>query len=254
MPKPCSVCTHKERGTIDLRLALPTVNLAQLEREYGVGRDSLRRHKERHVPELLRTWSRSAAMPDPGKIMAELQHLYERALDSLARAEAGVLIGLDEDGYERRRVSPTAIQGAIREARATLESIAKLAARETETERVEQISAPELSHAIAKALESAARRAARGMHDAIEDAQVVEDAIASAGTPGPSPATAPQLPPGGSPPPQTEPSPNPLSEMSNPIANESSPVEAVSTSEKLDEVGNSAETAGVSTSEGGTSR
>lgn len=135
MPTPCQACAHGDRSAIDLKLTTPGANVSALAREYGISRRSLTRHQG-HVAEILRTFAEEDLEYSAGTIRAEHRKLYLRTLAALDKAEAGVLSHVDGDGTAHYKVSQTAIAAFIREARAGLDSMHKVGARETETVEV----------------------------------------------------------------------------------------------------------------------
>lgn len=127
MGKPCSVCTHSERAKIDVDLSRQVVNLSQIGRLYGLGHDAVRNHRLRHLPEFLPAFQAAADALPLTAVQAEAQRLYLISLDALARAEAGTLIEVGEDGTEHRKVSSTAVAAMMRECRQALGMLAGLA-------------------------------------------------------------------------------------------------------------------------------
>ncbi len=107
MPRPCSVCRHPERRSIDLALieAEPFRNLAK---RYGLSSTALYRHREAHLSARLA----KAYEAEAGTLLDQVSALQERAMSILAKAEA------DRD--------LRAALAAIREARGNLELLAKL--------------------------------------------------------------------------------------------------------------------------------
>lgn len=153
MPQPCSVCAHLERGSIDQRLSLQVCNMAQVARDYGLGKDAVRSHRDKHLPQFLPAFKASAAALTLGTLQAESMRLYEITLDALARAEAGVLVDVTKDGVPVVEVSMTSIARFIKEARQGLGLIAKLSADAgEENARPEGIPNGELSARISEAL------------------------------------------------------------------------------------------------------
>ena len=136
MPRPCAVCAHVERAEIDRRLSMQVCNLSELARTAGVPRKSLVAHRERHLPLFLPAFQASADALTLGELQGEARRLYMTTLDALARAEAGVLGKVkakdsetgEEYWYETQVVSHTAIARMIREARAGLDQLTRLAA------------------------------------------------------------------------------------------------------------------------------
>ncbi len=178
MPTPCSVCAHLERASIDERLSLQVVNVAAVARSYGLGKDAMRTHRLRHLPQFLPAFKASAAALTLGSLQAEAQRLYEVTLDALARAEAGVLTDVDRDGKPVREVSMGAIARFIKEARQGLGLLAKLSADAgIESERPAGIADGELSARISAALLGTMERA-RGGPTHINDAREIDTLIA----------------------------------------------------------------------------
>jgi hypothetical protein len=177
MPAPCQVCSHRDRAEVDLRLLAPRVNQSQLAREYGLKRDALRRHLREHLSrERKLIYSATADLPSLGELHGEYLRLYSAALDNLARAESGVLIDLDDKGNEHRRVSPSSISRAIREARTTVDRIVSLAADAGERDsRPVGVVDGELSARIGEQLKRViARSAVTATPASIEQATIVD--------------------------------------------------------------------------------
>lgn len=189
MGKPCSVCAHSQRGEIDRRLAWQVVNLSQLATAFGLKRDALRRHRERHLPGFLPAFAAEAAGLSVDTLNAEAQRLYHVTLDALAQAEQGVLTNIEKnaagDVVESRRVSSSAVARLIREARAGLDLLTKLAASGEVAPAVQE-------HGRDAALEArllaALDRVTQRSLPAVVDAEVVGEAP---DTPGPSPGATP---------------------------------------------------------------
>ncbi len=163
MPRPCSACSHEHRTDLDRRLLAPGANVSALAREYGMSRVSLKRH-EAHVADLVRRFHDEDLEYSAGSLRAEHRKLYERTLRALDQAESGVLSHVGKDGEAHYKVSQSAIAAFIREARAGLDSMAKVGARETET--VEVVVNRALDDRIVAALErNRARREGRGVEE-----------------------------------------------------------------------------------------
>jgi hypothetical protein len=128
MPKPCAVCAHIKRAEIDERLARQVVNIAALAREFDVGRRSVERHRDRHLPDFLRAFAGRAQPLDYTAIQAEAERLYLVTLDALGKAESGVLVRIDADGTQHYKQSLSTIARLVKEARSGLDQLAKLAA------------------------------------------------------------------------------------------------------------------------------
>lgn len=185
MPTACRVCAHPLRSEIDKRLAMQVVNVRQLAREYGIGKDSMARHREKHLPGFLAALQARAQVLDLDQLQAEYQRLYLTALDALAQAEYGTLVRLDDDGTEHRAISSTAVARLLREARAGLDSMARLAVAGAGAGGSSPTAStnPALDDAIAAALERVASRSQ--LSAGVVDAEVVEgDASAEGGAAG----------------------------------------------------------------------
>jgi hypothetical protein len=158
----CTVCAHKKRAEIDMRLAVQVVNLSALGKEYGVKRDAVRRHRDRHLPHFLPAFAAQAAQLEPGTIAAEAQRLYLTALDNLARAEAGVTVKVthNDDGTttETHKVNSGAVARMIREARMGLDLLHKLSVASGASNAAPAGVDRELDERIATALERVASR------------------------------------------------------------------------------------------------
>ena len=53
MPRPCAVCDHPERDSIDAAIVAGQ-SIRGIARRYGVSKDSVSRHAQNHLPETLR--------------------------------------------------------------------------------------------------------------------------------------------------------------------------------------------------------
>jgi hypothetical protein len=175
MPKPCSVCAHNRRAEIDGKLAQQVVNLSAVGRDYGLKRDALRAHRSKHIPSFLPMLIGRAEVPSVDALAAEAERLYAVSLDALARAEAGVLVQIDDDGTEVRKVSSTAIARMIREARGSLDLLVKLStAGATSANSGDRGGDAALGARIEQALDKVMQRAI-GQADDVIDVEVVAD-------------------------------------------------------------------------------
>ena len=111
MVHPCTVCRHPEREAVD-RLLVAGRSNRSVARLHGLGREAVRNHRARHVPETLARARDAREEAHADDLLGQVCHLRDRALDILRRAEAA-------------RDHRTAL-AAIREARATVELLAKL--------------------------------------------------------------------------------------------------------------------------------
>ncbi len=113
MPRPCSVCTSPDALAID-RALIDGDTLRNTAKRYGVSEDSLRRHKRNgHIVEAAkRELNADDELPDGDTILNRVQNLERRAMSILNQAERAGSIGV--------------ALSAIREARSTIELLAKL--------------------------------------------------------------------------------------------------------------------------------
>lgn len=187
MGSPCRVCAHLQRAEIDAKAARHQCNVAALAREYGVSRDSMTRHRNEHLSTFLKMYGASATLPTLGELHAEYVRLHSAALDSLALAEAGTLLAVDEQGNQHRHVSPTHIARAVGEARKVLDSITRLAAdASAEDERPTGIADNELNERMRRALSTVMDRSLNSSigQDAITESEEIDiSEIASGGPP-----------------------------------------------------------------------
>src|SRR2546422_847101 len=113
MSQPCKICTHPSRDAID-RALITGRSRPQLHRDHQISKSSLLRHWQNHLmPALLRAHEarETARVQD---CIATVNNLQTRTLAALAKAEQG--------GDLR------ALLTAVREARANLELLSRLAA------------------------------------------------------------------------------------------------------------------------------
>jgi len=111
--RPCTVCQHPQRDEINKLLAPSDANFAAISRDFaGITEDSLRRHKESHIPEALTKAEDAKEVTEANTLLKDIRGLRERATIILDKAEkAGDL--------------KTALLG-IREARGCIELLAKV--------------------------------------------------------------------------------------------------------------------------------
>ena len=111
MAKTCGICSHSEREFIDVQLVNGTP-LRRVAEQYGTSATALHRHKSDHLPAALVKGKDAEEVAHGDSLLDQVRGLQGKALDILLRAEAA--------GDLR-----TAL-GAIREARANLELLAKI--------------------------------------------------------------------------------------------------------------------------------
>jgi hypothetical protein len=151
MPPRCQVCAHPRLYLIHEKM-LEGLPLAAVARMFGVDRNALIRHREKHMPDAMREAAENAAhAAGPTRLQAvegevllgQAAEVYEKALDTLE--------DLEKPGKDQRaRVS------ALREVRACLEMLAKLnfQIEDRGRGRIDQTGAPEIDAAIVRALEA----------------------------------------------------------------------------------------------------
>jgi hypothetical protein len=134
MSRPCTVCMHARRLEIDWRLAHPVISLTQIAEEYAVSRYSLQSHRRHHLPACLAAFQVAADALRLNEQQRQVRRLYMKALDALAEAERGALVAVTNDGLAAPAVSMTTIAHKIRDARAALDELTRLAADAAEHE------------------------------------------------------------------------------------------------------------------------
>ena len=110
MPRVCTVCVHTDKEAIDKALVAGEAYRAIAQR-FAASPDAVYRHRA-HIPVALAKASEAAEVVRADSLLAQVKALQARALGLLDKAEAA--------GDLR------AATGAIREARATMELVAKL--------------------------------------------------------------------------------------------------------------------------------
>ena len=111
MGKTCKVCSHPQVDEIN-RLLISSRNISELSRRFGVPWDSLKRHRELHLPVKLAKAQKAVEVAQAGSLLEQVQSLQRKALSILNKAEAAGQLSV-------------ALAG-IREARSCLELLAKL--------------------------------------------------------------------------------------------------------------------------------
>jgi len=112
MPRTCTICRHVEREAIDAAL-IERHSFRSIADQFGVSKTSLIRHSDDHLPAMLVEAKAAADVAHADTILAQVQSLRDRALK--------VLDTVEEDKDWRIAL------GAIREARACIELLGKLA-------------------------------------------------------------------------------------------------------------------------------
>jgi hypothetical protein len=111
MTQVCRVCSHPKRKEIEREILAGGV-LSAIARKYGVGRDSVWRHKENHIGTEIARQVRRSDQIHATKLLGDLEGLVDSARTILRKAE--------EDGH-----SGTALK-AIKEVRSTLVALAQI--------------------------------------------------------------------------------------------------------------------------------
>lgn len=107
----CKVCSHPERPEIDQRIAEGASN-PTVAAEFGVSKDSVRRHRDRHVSESLKALSTRRETAGAVRATDRAEELYVKA--------RGILEAAETAGQGQLALA------AIKELRATVELLAKL--------------------------------------------------------------------------------------------------------------------------------
>jgi len=132
MPRRCTICDHPKCAEIDRALVGNGTSYRRIAAQFGVAETSLRRHKAEHLPVLLVKAKEAEEVMNADTLLEQVRQLKKRAMALL-------------DGAEKAQDFRTAL-GAIREARGTLELLAKLVG-ELQSGTVVNVGAP-LPHAI----------------------------------------------------------------------------------------------------------
>ncbi len=131
MPRPCTVCSHKDVDEIN-RLLLCSDSYRDIARQFGLSKDAVARHKESHIAGLLSKSTELKAEVESTQgtqTLAEVRELKVKALEILAEAQgAGDL--------------KTALMG-IREARSCLELCMKAEGQIRDSPQITIINNPE---------------------------------------------------------------------------------------------------------------
>ncbi len=109
--RPCSVCSHPERRSIDVALVSREAFRA-ISCRYHVGRESLRRHAQVHIPQQLAKAHEAEEVARADDLLGQLRGLRAKVVSLLYKAE--------QAGELRTAVA------AAKEARQNLETLAKV--------------------------------------------------------------------------------------------------------------------------------
>lgn len=121
MPRTCTVCAHERRSEIDSVL-LTGGPLRTIADRWSVSKTALIRHREGHLPAALAMAKEAEEVARADALLTQVRHLQSRTLR---------ILDASENAGELR----TAL-AAIREARGTLELLAKLLGEIDEAPRV----------------------------------------------------------------------------------------------------------------------
>ncbi len=115
MPRVCSTCQSKHRAHIDEALLAGT-SYSAIAREFGVGRDSLRRHAGAHLPAALVKGAEAHEVARGDSLLVQVEDLRKKASGLFAEASA-VLARAKREGdgplvLESVRTASTALKEA----------------------------------------------------------------------------------------------------------------------------------------------
>jgi len=111
MPRPCTVCTHKDVENINKRLLGGEI-YRTIADDTGLSETALKRHKAEHIPNAAAKAAKAVEVAKADGLLEDIKGLREKAMGILQKAE--------ESGDLK-----TALLG-IREARGCLELLAKV--------------------------------------------------------------------------------------------------------------------------------
>jgi transposase-like protein len=137
MPRRCSVCDHPERQKVDEAL-VSGAPYRSIAKRFALSESAVYRHKAEHLPARLAKAREAVEVAQADDLLTQVRDLQDRALAILDRAESA--------GELR-----TAL-GAIREARGSLELLAKLLGDLDERPQVNVLIAQEAQTTIIAAL------------------------------------------------------------------------------------------------------
>lgn len=171
MARACSVCSHAQHLDIDAALlGAGTARLSHREVavRYGLSRASVQRHAVSHIAPIMRAVTEQAGLLHAESMLSELGRLYERAIRNIDRAEAGG--------------EPNEVSAALREARSSIETFAKIGLAMAQREEPEEDRRSDLDDRIEEALRNRAHRGVSaigpgGPVDPLSDDQVEEAVV-----------------------------------------------------------------------------
>jgi hypothetical protein len=82
----CSVCTHPQSFEINEALIIQKASNRGIARQYGVGDDSVQRHRK-HIPQLLLQASRSQEIADADLLLDDIATIRDKTFKVLDNAE-----------------------------------------------------------------------------------------------------------------------------------------------------------------------
>jgi len=87
MARHCNVCDHPSKDSINTRLinGVPDTVIAK---EFGVSRDSVRRHRETHLPQLMLMGDKIREITNADVLLLRSEELYNKAWELLRKAES----------------------------------------------------------------------------------------------------------------------------------------------------------------------
>lgn len=128
MPRRCTVCAHKKRAEIDKAL-VERRTFRDIARQFKVSKDALVRHSDEHLPSRLVKAREASEAAQADALLAQVVDLRDKALAILEQAE---------DSFD-----PRTGLAAIREARACVELLAKLAGELKDSPTINVVLMPE---------------------------------------------------------------------------------------------------------------
>ena len=128
MPRTCTICRHDQRVDIDKAL-VARAPYRDIAGQFGVSKSALVRHHDDHLPPSLVKAKATAEAVEADALLGQVLELRDRAVSILDKAE-------------RAGEYPAAVS-AIREARASVELLAKLAGQLRDAPVVNLILSPE---------------------------------------------------------------------------------------------------------------
>jgi len=86
MARHCNLCDHPSLNSINTRLinGVPDTTIAK---EFGISRDSVRRHRESHLPQLMVRGDKIREISNADVLLARSEQLYNKAWELLQTAE-----------------------------------------------------------------------------------------------------------------------------------------------------------------------